>query len=416
MSAEYAPTARWDGGSERDADMRILKLSWFYEYPYGGAEIVARMLQRGLEERGHRVDVLCLGGGPLPQEGRIWRIELPRFLYRFPWPTKVTLIFLYNRAFDAWFLRRARRLDLPWAEYDHLHCHDLHCLTLASSMGREFGIPAGSTIHEMYPRFPLWSGGLNPMRLGICAALKRRDAFLKSVFARFAWVAGVSDFITRGAASYSGIAGFRTVYNPVLFPAGGRPALEGDRSKLRLLFIGRLCREKGIDLLLEAFTKLDPGYELTILGLHGPLKSMVEAAARGNPRIRLAPAVGHDRISDYYFGHDILCLPSLCEESFGLAVAEGRTHGCAIVTTRQGGLPEVVAGYPKAVTIQVKGLARSEIVTELTKALRHAAALRAMPLDPLEEERTFGNMRLDRCLSLYEDCYNGKRDARGPRA
>jgi glycosyltransferase involved in cell wall biosynthesis len=225
----------------------------------------------------------------------------------------------------------------------------------------------------------------------------------------FQWIAGVSRFITQRAGAYlvPPHPRLHTVYNPVLFPSAPAPDPPNDAAKCRLLFIGRLCREKGIDLLLEAFSCLDPSMELTILGLHGPLKSQVVDAARNNPRIHLLPPVGHEAISAYYYRHDILCLPSLVEESFGLAVAEARTHGRTIVTTRQGGLPEVVEGYPKAITIDVKHQNRRQIVQDLADAIRRALPLRTIALDPRQEDLQFGDMRIVRCVDHYEALYRG---------
>lgn len=389
--------------------MRILTFSWFYEYPYGGAEIVTRMLQRGLEARGHQVEVVCLAGGPLRQPGTVWRLGLPSVAYRFPFLTKVGFLFFFNRVFDAHFLRQLRRTRLPLAQYDHIHCQDLLSLVIASRLSREYRKPAGSTIHEIYPRYPAWSGGAHPLRRAIGLSLRLRDARVGGALRDFRWIAGVSQFITRAAGDYLAVPPERlhTVYNPVLFPREPAPAASPS-PHCRLLFIGRLCKEKGIDLLLDAFTLLDASAELTILGLHGPLKDHVVRAARNHPRIRLVPAVEHQAISAFYYAHDILCLPSLCEEAFGLAVAEARTHGRAIVTTRQGGLPEVVAGYPKAVTIEVKHQTRAQIVRALADAINRARTLCAAPVDAAGENRVFGDMPVERCVEKYEALYRGE--------
>ena len=103
---------------------------------------------------------------------------------------------------------------------------------------------------------------------------------------------------------------------------------------VRYLFVGRLIERKGVDIMLDAFKRLDEG-ELWIAG-DGPVHETVEAAARRDPRIRLLGHVAGDALSETYRQSDVLLVPSLYEP-WGLVVHEGLAHGLPVITTDQVG-------------------------------------------------------------------------------
>ena len=102
----------------------------------------------------------------------------------------------------------------------------------------------------------------------------------------------------------------------------------------RYLFVGRLIERKGLDVLLEAFERVDAG-ELCIAG-DGPLKEMVEAAAARDPRIRLIGHASGDELACAYQDADVLVVPSLYE-AWGLVVHEGLAYGLPVIATDQVG-------------------------------------------------------------------------------
>ncbi len=102
----------------------------------------------------------------------------------------------------------------------------------------------------------------------------------------------------------------------------------------RYLFVGRLIESKGLDVLLDAFGRLDAG-ELWIAG-DGPLRALVESAAVRNPRIRFLGYVEGDALADVYRQADALVVPSIYEP-WGLVVHEGLAYGLPVITTDQVG-------------------------------------------------------------------------------
>jgi len=109
----------------------------------------------------------------------------------------------------------------------------------------------------------------------------------------------------------------------------------------RIVYAGRLVREKGVQELIAAFgTLATPDAELVIAG-DGPERATLEAAARAvasSHRIRFVGAVPHDRIGSFLQQADVIVLPSWYEER-GRVLLEAMAVGTPVVATRTGGVP-----------------------------------------------------------------------------
>ncbi len=113
-------------------------------------------------------------------------------------------------------------------------------------------------------------------------------------------------------------------------------------------YAGRLLREKGLDVLLKAFSRLDGG-QLLIVG-NGPDKTRLEDLARSlqipQGRIEFHPAVPHEQMTDIYRKMDVFVLPSRStptwSEQFGRVMLEAMACGVPVVASRSGSIPEVV--------------------------------------------------------------------------
>jgi glycosyltransferase involved in cell wall biosynthesis len=129
-------------------------------------------------------------------------------------------------------------------------------------------------------------------------------------------------------------------------PAAGSPP--------RLLYVGRLAPEKGLEVLLEALRRVRasrPGSAAPVLTLVG--WDYVGSTYGGELRARvgasdLAGAVdfaGHvpygPRLFALYDAHDALVLPSFTE-GFPQVILEAMARGVPVVATRVGGVPRVV--------------------------------------------------------------------------
>jgi glycosyltransferase involved in cell wall biosynthesis len=107
------------------------------------------------------------------------------------------------------------------------------------------------------------------------------------------------------------------------------------------IYVGRLAPEKGIDTLLAAWQRHDPGVPLLICG-DGPLAPAVRAAVDASPHISWLPNVPHQEILDHIGRAAMLVLPSLTYEGFPKTIAEAYSKGTPVVASRHGALAELV--------------------------------------------------------------------------
>lgn len=134
------------------------------------------------------------------------------------------------------------------------------------------------------------------------------------------------------------------------FAGGGAP-----RSAAPTLgFLARLCRDKGIDRLVDAFEALArderfPGLRLVAGGvalaedepLLAELGGRLERAGLAE-RVELRRNLTREQKLALLRSVDVLCVPALYGESFGLYVLEALACGVPVVEPRHGGLTEVV--------------------------------------------------------------------------
>ena len=159
----------------------------------------------------------------------------------------------------------------------------------------------------------------------------------------------------------------RTVIAPITALAPEHPAVRQGTATpgvVRYLYVGRLIERKGLDVLLEAFRRLEAG-ELWVAG-DGPLRGEVEAAAAREPRLRLLGHLEGEALVDVYREADVLIVPSYYEP-WGLVVHEALAHGLPVIVSDQVGAGDdlvepgangyvVPAGSPQALAEAMEAL------------------------------------------------------------
>lgn len=121
-------------------------------------------------------------------------------------------------------------------------------------------------------------------------------------------------------------------------PKGLQP--EWRSSALRILFVGRFDPQKGVDLFCSALRRMGPEVHAILAG-----GSVVSGAPGGLVLPENASSIGwvnHEQLEVLLRTADVLVMPSRWE-GFGLIATEAMRAGLAVVASRLGGLPEVVA-------------------------------------------------------------------------
>ena len=150
------------------------------------------------------------------------------------------------------------------------------------------------------------------------------------------------------------------------------PSADGTR---RLLYAGRLGREKGADLLLRSLPRLleDERVRVTVMG-RGELEA--EYAAVEHPRYRFLGFVGdRGEVARIFGEHDVMLAPGP-HETFGLAVLEALAAGLAVVGPDAGGTADRLR------LLRDPFLFRADDADGFVRA-----ALRAVAADPAEAQR-----------------------------
>ena len=125
---------------------------------------------------------------------------------------------------------------------------------------------------------------------------------------------------------------------PALEPSASGPVLEG---RFKVGFFGRLAREKGIEVLLQAAREAEPksGIGFHLFG-DGPLRPEVEAAAQAIEGLSYHGF--RTDVAECISAVDAVVIPSVWEEAFPYSALEAMSVGRAIVASDVGGLPELV--------------------------------------------------------------------------
>jgi glycosyltransferase involved in cell wall biosynthesis len=112
-------------------------------------------------------------------------------------------------------------------------------------------------------------------------------------------------------------------------------------------YVGRFVQEKGIRILMAALDAVSTPWRAIFVG-GGPLEGELGTwSARHADRVRIVPAVEHDRVPDYLNAFDLLCAPSLTtpgwREIFGRMIIEAFACRVPVLSSDSGELPSVVA-------------------------------------------------------------------------
>ncbi len=156
-------------------------------------------------------------------------------------------------------------------------------------------------------------------------------------------------------------------------------------AKTRILFAGRLHPEKGIYTILEMMHQKDlqsGDYFTSIVsaGLHVEIGREIHRMLQGYPYAKLIPAQKTVlEMAKLLAKTDILLMPSVFAEPFGMLSIEAQHAGCRVVASRVGGLPETNCGLLTLVTPRnplalITGIKQAVALGSATKKERDAAS------------------------------------------
>ncbi len=174
-----------------------------------------------------------------------------------------------------------------------------------------------------------------------------------------------------------------------------------------LVCVGRLGREKGLPLLLDAAAGLPADMQLLLVG-DGPERRELETQAQRlglSGRVVFAGQLDHAHVVDALFASDLLVFPSQTE-TLGLAVVEAMAAGRAVVAVRGGATAEIVRDGETGRVVAPDPAALRAASADLVRDpdLRRTMGERARVV-----ASTYSQARVvDQLLAVYEDMLAGR--------
>jgi glycosyltransferase involved in cell wall biosynthesis len=133
-----------------------------------------------------------------------------------------------------------------------------------------------------------------------------------------------------------------------------------------ILYVGRLSKEKGLSVLIEAIAGVEAtDLQLLVIG-DGPERRALERQA--GPRVRFAGRLPPHQVREEMVKARALAFPSLCYENFSMTVAEAMAAGLPVIASDLGGTPEILGDRAGRLIAPGRVAAWTEALRQLTDA------------------------------------------------
>lgn len=290
--------------------MRIFYHADHYWPHLGGVETLLRLLAEGVAARGHEVMVVANRLHEVPDQEihngvSIHRLPMNAPLLQKNLPQVVACVKQYE----------ALRKDFHPDVVHHHFC--------GPSAYYAFLHPFARTVTSVHDPLGMTENTFS------ARALKGSQA-----------VVAVSDFVTERCRERFPDLKTHLIKNAL--PAKDLPRAPHGADSGRFLCIGRMVRDKGFDLALQAFAQLGGDCSLEMIGQGPERPALMELAAQLGIQVSFPGALSDAEVLQRVDSCAALVMPSRWEECFGLVAFEAMSRGRPVIAARWGALPEVV--------------------------------------------------------------------------
>lgn len=370
--------------------MHILVISNLYPPNFlGGYELAASQIVQTLRQKGHRIKVLTsFRERRFPKiEAGVFRLLKARFYIDPPFKNKFSAFF--------WFLWNCLVLQImiKWIK------PDLILVFNTSGLGGLFLDCLHSqklpVVHDIGDSWLVDFPYADTLSFWFRLCQKKFSSFIKNFIKSIIVFMG-SFFLPKKPASlnfkYSYFrsqflkqqfaqAGFPVENSPVIYYSIWVSRFKPPKDYLRregLIFIGRLCPEKGAHIFLEALSFLKNSVYLKQLPLTivGPgvekdyARKIKDLANCLLPEIKVefTGRVPPLKIPELLYKHSIFVFPVIWDEPFGIVVLEAMAAGLAVISTATGGSKEILRDKDNCLIIEKNNpSALAEAIVSLLK-------------------------------------------------
>lgn len=275
------------------------------------------------------------------------------------------------------------------------HGQELYIGDEAARVGTLLKIPSLITIHASYD-FHLKMWGEDAMRL-VVANLNTADALIT-----------VSDITKQ---SYS-----RYMHRPIRIISNGFTTLSIQSlpnnikhfigNNKVVLYVGFLIPSKRVELLLEAFSKVNRGLNniarLLIVGLGSERKKLEKYCFDHSisHQVMFVGEVKPEKMSAYYKASDVLVQPSI-NESFSMSCLEAMAYGTPFICTNKAGISEYIINGLEGFVIEPNSIA--PLVTKLKLLLSDDKLRYRMGNNAIQTANKFSwDIKINETIKLYK--------------
>lgn len=175
--------------------------------------------------------------------------------------------------------------------------------------------------------------------------------------------------------------------------------VDGAPGDINLLFVGRHDRQKGLDILLDAFAQARVSRPELKLHIVGDKVRADGAASRAADGVSYAGWVPAAEIDSFYASADALLVPSRWE-GFGLVVPEAMRNGTPVLCSDRGALPHLIEPARTGKVFSLEGESLKDLLASLD--LQELRAMRPACLRAFKE-RFSATMFEDRLRKIYAE-------------
>jgi glycosyltransferase involved in cell wall biosynthesis len=327
--------------------MRILRLCSVFEPPdasisgqaasydpIGGMQTHTAELTRALDEHGHQQVVVTAYRPGAPSRSRLGRHTT---LLRLGLPVT------YMR--QCYALPAARAVLSAAAGADVLHAHvgeDLAVIPIAMAAARRHRVSLVLTLHSSLAH-TLRVVDARSFTLKVLGGLLEHRGTCKAA-AMITLTPRLADLLVDHGVPGDRVHVIPSGVSPSVFAAVDGDPLAGI-PRPRVVYVGRLHRQKGVDVLVRAAVLLRRVNAHVVLVGDGPQRAQLERQASRlgvADRVHILGFVPHSLVPSVLRSADLLVLPSRYEE-LGTVLVEAMWAGTPIVASNTGGIPHLVA-------------------------------------------------------------------------
>ena len=261
----------------------------------------------------------------------------------------------YVDGVEVRFLRCAAPYPIRHVEFLFRALHDLRARKEAPDALHFHGQPEGAVLSRGFTGVKVLSYDSFNFRRGRQTPL---GALYRRWLGRFDWLLPCSRYCLDESVTYWGLPRDRTrvVYNGVNLKQFTPDPVAGSRERERLgirfpvvLYVGRVCTQKGTHVLLEAFRRISRRRNDVQLVVAGPVEQFASRTSPAAWQARIGEVGGRylgpvdeDRLAHLYKMAEMYVLPTVRFEMFGMAAVEAQACGVPVIASDHGGLRETV--------------------------------------------------------------------------